>query len=54
MIGGLAVLWGVMVAYLEQPAPPDGRRTRQLCAALLTGCAAATAGGILFSVSGWW
>jgi hypothetical protein len=53
VIGGLAVMWGVVVAFLDQPAAPDRKRT-QLCAALLTGCAAAAAGGILVTVNGWW
>ena len=54
VVGGLAVLWGILVALLEQPAGPDRRRTNQLCTALLTGSAAAVGGGILATVTGWW
>jgi hypothetical protein len=52
VVGGLAVLWGVLVALLDQPTPPDQRQTSRFCTALLVACAAATAGGVLATLTG--
>jgi hypothetical protein len=52
VLGGLAVLWGVLVALLDQPTPPDRGQTRRLCTALLITCAAVTTGGLLVTVAG--
>ncbi|WP_249998100.1 hypothetical protein [Actinoplanes sp. M2I2] len=43
LVGGLAAVWGVMVAVLDQ-APPSPR-TRKLCTALLIALGAVVAAG---------
>ncbi len=40
VVGGLAAVWGVLVAVLDQPVVRDRRRVEQWCAALLIASAA--------------
>ncbi|GAA0448311.1 hypothetical protein Ade02nite_61000 [Paractinoplanes deccanensis] len=54
VLGGLAVSWGVLAAYLDQPGAAAHRRANQLCTALLTACTAATAVGGVASLAGAW
>jgi hypothetical protein len=54
MIGGLAVAWGVLIAFLDQAAASAGRRVDKLCTALLIWCAVVTAtGGVVTAMDGW-
>lgn len=54
MIGGLAVGWGVLIAFLDQAAAPAGRRAGKLCAALLVWCAVVTVTGGVITAMGRW
>jgi hypothetical protein len=54
VIGGLAVAWGVLAAFLEQPGAAARRRATQLCTALLVACAAVGAAGGVASAAGVW
>jgi hypothetical protein len=47
LVGGLAVAWGVMAAFLDQPGSSPSARTRQLCTVLLVAAAGtAVTGGV--------
>ncbi len=51
LAGGLAVAWGVTVAFLDQPSVSSSRRTQQLCTALLIALAAVlVAGGVTTAI----
>ena len=39
VVGGLAAVWGVLVAVLDQPSVPDKKRVERWCAALLVASA---------------
>ncbi|MEU8817246.1 hypothetical protein [Actinoplanes sp. NPDC048796] len=54
VLGALAISWGVLAAFLDQPGAADHRRARQLSAALLTACTAATAVGGVAALAGAW
>ena len=54
VIGALAVAWGVLAAFLEQPGAASRRRTTQLCAGLLLACAAVGAAGGVASAADLW
>ncbi|MFF5083315.1 hypothetical protein ACQPZJ_19965 [Actinoplanes sp. CA-054009] len=54
VLGALALSWGVLAAYLDQPGAADHQRAKRLCTALLTACTAATAVGGVAALSGAW
>ncbi len=45
VLGGLAVAWGVAVAFLDHPGAADSPRLRRFCTALLLTGGAVTATG---------
>jgi hypothetical protein len=54
VLGALAVAWGVIVAFLDQPGASARRHADRLCTALLTMGAAVTVVGVLATVTGLW
>ncbi|MEV4350905.1 hypothetical protein AB0J83_41140 [Actinoplanes sp. NPDC049596] len=54
VLGALAVSWGVLAAFLDQPGAAGHRRAGQMCTALLTACTAATAVGGVAALTGAW
>ncbi|WP_306205234.1 hypothetical protein [Actinoplanes sp. RD1] len=52
LFGGLALAWGAVVAFLDQPAGPSsaersGAEGRRVCTVLLIVCAVVTSVGII-------
>ena len=53
LLGGLAVAWGALAAFLDQPGAAGGRAERWCTALLVTSGAVTVAGGVAAFASPW-